>query len=115
MSSHPLLARAAASMIRYGGSFADFVPVRGEGAFLYDAEGRRLLDFTSGQMSAILGHCHPEITATVTHWAGRLAHLHSSMLSQPVVELAEALAQLAPRGSTASCFSPPARSPTKRR
>lgn len=93
---HPLLERAASSVFRYGGSFADFVPERGEGTFLYDRDGRRLLDFTSGQMSAILGHGHPEITRTVTEWVGKLAHLHSSMLSEPVVELSEALAKLAP-------------------
>jgi 2,2-dialkylglycine decarboxylase (pyruvate) len=94
--THPLLARASKSVFRYGGTFASFVPVRGEGSFLYDASGRRVLDFTSGQMSAILGHSHPEITATVSEWVGKLAHLHSSMMSEPVVELSEALAKLAP-------------------
>ena len=59
--------------------------------------GRRVLDFTSGQMSAILGHSHPEIVATVRDGVGRLDHLFSSMLSEPVVELAEALAGLVPR------------------
>src|SRR5690242_816885 len=90
------LARARRHLLRYGGDFVDFVPVRAEGAFLYDATGRRLLDFTSGQMSAILGHCHPEIVATVREWVGRLDHLFSSMLSPPVVDLAEALARLVP-------------------
>ena len=35
-----------------------------EGTFLYDDANRRVLDFTSGQMSAVLGHSHPEIFAT---------------------------------------------------
>jgi 2,2-dialkylglycine decarboxylase (pyruvate) len=91
-----MLARAERHLLRYGGAFVDFVPVRAEGAFLYDARGRRVLDFTSGQMSAILGHCHPEIVATVREAAGRLDHLFSSMISPPVVELAEALARLVP-------------------
>ena len=65
-------------------------------AFVYDAQGRRVLDFTSGQMSAILGHSHPEIVATVRDSIGRLDHLFSSMLSPPVVDLAEALARLVP-------------------
>ena len=47
-------------------------------------------------MSAILGHCHPEIVATVRDAVGRLDHLFSSMLSAPVVDLAEALAALVP-------------------
>ena len=88
--------RARRHLLRYGGEFVDFVPVRAEGAFLYDAEGRRVLDFTSGQMSAILGHSHPEIVATVRDSIGRLDHLFSSMLSPPVVDLAEALARLVP-------------------
>src|SRR5215469_9099575 len=91
-----MLARAKRHLLRYGGSFVDFVPVRAEGPFLYDAQGRRVLDFTSGQMSAILGHCHPEIVATVREWAGKLDHLFSSMISPPVVACAEALARLVP-------------------
>src|SRR5690242_1943699 len=89
--------RARRHLLKYGGEFVDFVPVRAEGAFLYDAAGRRVLDFTSGQMSAVLGHSHPEIVATVRDGIGRLDHLFSSMLSRPVVDLAEALAELAPQ------------------
>lgn len=89
-------ARAGRHLLKYGGDFVPFVPVRAEGSFLYDAGGRRVLDFTSGQMSAILGHCHPEIVATVRDTVGRLDHLFSSMLSAPVVDLAEALAGLVP-------------------
>jgi 2,2-dialkylglycine decarboxylase (pyruvate) len=89
-------ARAKRHMLRYGGDFVPFVATRAEGAFVYDAAGRRVLDFTSGQMSAILGHSHPEITATIGEAAGRLDHLFSSMLSPPVVDLAEALARLVP-------------------
>src|SRR5271169_305999 len=88
--------RARRHMLGYGGDFAPFVPARAEGAFLYDASGRRVLDFTSGQMSAILGHSHPEIVATVREAVGTLDHLFSSMLSEPVVALAEALAALVP-------------------
>ncbi|WP_343716601.1 aspartate aminotransferase family protein, partial [Inquilinus sp.] len=88
--------RARRHLLRYGGDFVPFVPVRAEGAFLWDAAGRRVLDFTSGQMSAILGHSHPEIVATVRDGVGRLDHLFSSMLSAPVVDLAEALAALVP-------------------
>jgi 2,2-dialkylglycine decarboxylase (pyruvate) len=89
--------RARRHLLKFGGEFVDFVPVRAEGAFLYDATGRRVLDFTSGQMSAVLGHSHPEIVATVRDGIGQLDHLLSSMLSRPVVDLAEALARLVPR------------------
>ena len=73
-----------------------FVASRAEGPFVYDARGRRVLDFTSGQMSSILGHSHPEIVAIVREAVGRLDHLFSSMLSAPVVDLAEKLAALVP-------------------
>lgn len=89
-------ARARRHLINYGGDFVPFVAVRAEGAFVYDAEGRRVLDFTSGQMSSILGHSHPEIVAVVREAAGKLDHLFSSMLSPPVLELAEKLAGLVP-------------------
>jgi 2,2-dialkylglycine decarboxylase (pyruvate) len=88
--------RAKRHMLLYGADFADFVPARAQGAFLYDADGRRMLDFTSGQMSAILGHAHPEIVATIGQAAARLDHLYSGMLSAPVVDLAETLAALVP-------------------
>ena len=88
--------RARRHLLGYGGEFVPFVPARAEGSFLYDASGRRVLDFTSGQMSAILGHSHPEIVATVRESVATLDHLFSSMLSAPVVDLAEALAGLVP-------------------
>ena len=66
------------------------------GSFLFTEDGRRILDFTSGQMSAILGHSHPEIVATITRQAMRLDHLFSGMLSRPVVDLARRLAQTLP-------------------
>ena len=83
-------------LIRYGGVFTPAIIDRAEGAFVYDEAGRAILDFTSGQMSAILGHCHPEIVATVREGIGRLDHLFSGMLSRPVVDLAQTLAGLLP-------------------
>src|ERR1700748_960040 len=79
-------------VIRYAaGPFTPEIVVRAEGSFLYTEDGRRLLDFTSGQMSAILGHSHPAIVETVRTSVATLDHLFSGMLSEPVVGLAEAL------------------------
>ena len=69
---------------------------RAQGSFLYDSQGRAILDFASGQMSAILGHSHPAIVRAVRHMVGELDHLYSAILSRPVVDLAETLAKLAP-------------------
>jgi 2,2-dialkylglycine decarboxylase (pyruvate) len=55
-----------------------------------------VLDFTSGQMSSILGHSHPAVVEVVRSMVGRLDHLFSGMLSRPVIDLAETLASLAP-------------------
>lgn len=93
-----ILQRAHDSLIRYGGTFSNFVAHRAEGAFIYDRDGRRVLDFTSGQMSAILGHSHPEIVETVCQAVGTLDHLFSGMVSEPVVKLAEFLVELTPPG-----------------
>jgi 2,2-dialkylglycine decarboxylase (pyruvate) len=83
--------RANRHLLHFGGEFASFVPARAQGCYLYDANGGRMLDFTSGQMSAILGHSHPEVVAALREASGRLDHLFSAMVSEPVVGLAEIL------------------------
>jgi 2,2-dialkylglycine decarboxylase (pyruvate) len=82
--------------VRYGATFSPFLAERAHGAWVEDASGRRVLDFTSGQMSSILGHSHPEVVEVVTEMIGRLDHLFSGMLSQPVIDLAEVLGGMAP-------------------
>jgi 2,2-dialkylglycine decarboxylase (pyruvate) len=89
-------ARAQRHLIRYGATWVPFIAERACGSFVEDASGRRVLDFTSGQMSAILGHSHPEIVEVVRDLIGRLDHLYSGMLSRPVIDLAEVLGSLVP-------------------
>lgn len=91
-------ARARSHLIRYGGAFEPLIIERAKGSFVYDADGRAILDFTSGQMSAILGHGHPEVAEVVGHHIRNLDHLFSGMLTRPVVDLAAELARLAPGG-----------------
>ncbi|MCX4095484.1 aspartate aminotransferase family protein [Nocardia sp. alder85J] len=91
-------ADARRHLVRYAGA-GDFTPeiiTRAAGSFVYTESGREILDFTSGQMSAILGHAHPEIVETVRRQVGELDHLFSGMLSRPVVELARRLAGTLP-------------------
>jgi 2,2-dialkylglycine decarboxylase (pyruvate) len=83
-------------LLRYGVRFTREIIDRAAGSYVHTEDGRRILDFTSGQMSAILGHSHPEIVATVQAAAGRLDHLFSGMLSRPVVDLARRLADTLP-------------------
>ncbi len=84
------------NVFRYGGDFADLIIQRAEGAYMYGPDGRQVLDFTSGQMSGILGHSHPEIVATVRDAIAELDHVHSSLLSKPVLRLTEALTGILP-------------------
>ncbi|WP_433287410.1 aspartate aminotransferase family protein [Pseudonocardia sp. CA-142604] len=85
-------------LIRYAGraAFSPGIIDRAAGSWVFTEDGRELLDFTSGQMSAILGHSHPAIVATVREQVGRLDHLYSGMLSRPVVDLARRLADSVP-------------------
>lgn len=89
-------ASARKHLTRYGSPFESVIIERAKGSFVYDADGREILDFTSGQMSAVLGHTHPDIVAAVQRQMGSVAHLFSGMLSRPVVALASRLARLAP-------------------
>ncbi len=93
---HEQLLAAERHLIRYGATWVPFIAERASGSFVEDAAGRRVLDFTSGQMSAILGHSHPEIVEVVREMIGRLDHVYSGMLSRPVIDLADALGTFAP-------------------
>ena len=78
--------------------------VKAKGTRLYDANGREILDFTSGQMSSLLGHSHPEIVEVVQHYVAELDHLLSNMLTDPVIDLAERLASFLPEHLSKSFF-----------
>jgi len=83
-------------LIRYGAAFTPRIIERAAGCFVYDRDGAPILDFTSGQMSAVLGHAHPDIVRTVADSVASLDHLFSGMLSRPVVDFATRLAGTLP-------------------
>jgi 2,2-dialkylglycine decarboxylase (pyruvate) len=78
-------------LIRYGGSFFDEVVTRASGSWLETASGRRVLDFTAGQICATVGHNHPRVTAAIKRACDEVIHLNAWMLSPPVLELAGGL------------------------
>jgi 2,2-dialkylglycine decarboxylase (pyruvate) len=92
----PFWSDVDAHVLRYGATWVPEIIDRAEGSFVVTESGRRILDFTSGQMSSILGHAHPEIVATVRRQVERLDHLYSGMLSRPVVDLSRRLADSLP-------------------
>ncbi|MFE3228832.1 acetylornithine transaminase [Nocardia sp. NPDC059228] len=65
--------------------------VRGAGAVVYDADGKRYLDFLGGIAVNSLGHAHPAILNAVTQQLGTLGHVSNLYASEPVIELAERL------------------------
>jgi 2,2-dialkylglycine decarboxylase (pyruvate) len=83
-------------LVRYLGRFAPFVVARADGMWLETTDGRRLLDFSSGQICSTLGHRHPRVMAAVRDALDTVVHLDSRMLSEPVLALADRLAALAP-------------------
>jgi 2,2-dialkylglycine decarboxylase (pyruvate) len=83
-------------VVRYGATFVPRVIKRANGSYVYDEDGSAILDFTSGQMSSVLGHSHPDVVATVSTAVATLDHLFSGMLSEPVVEVSARLAATLP-------------------
>jgi acetylornithine/N-succinyldiaminopimelate aminotransferase len=67
--------------------------VRGEGAVLWDAEGREYLDFLAGISVCSVGHCHPAVVEAVREQAGRLMHVSNLFYTEPMVRLAERLSE----------------------
>lgn len=67
---------------------------RGEGRYLYDVEGKRYLDFESGQSAAMLGHCHPRYVEVLSQQLGTLVQTGSVFSPPTQILLAMKLAGL---------------------
>ena len=69
--------------------------VRGEGCYLWDADGRRYLDLLSGLAVNALGHAHPTVLSAVTGQIATLGHVSNFFATQPQVALATRLSAMA--------------------
>jgi predicted acetylornithine/succinylornithine family transaminase len=76
--------------------------VRGEGSAVWDAEGKRYLDFFPGWGCDLLGHCPPRIVAAVRDQVGKLIHVPNTWYTEPQGLLAQALSERS--GFQAQCF-----------
>jgi 4-aminobutyrate aminotransferase len=75
----------------------DIFVERGEGAYLYDVQGRRYLDFTCGIGVTNTGHCHPRVVEAIREQARKIIHAQVNILYHaPLLRLVEALHQVAP-------------------
>lgn len=102
--SMAFFSRANKYLMSTGVPFSPVVITKAQGTRLYDANNRQILDFTSGQMSSLLGHSHPEIVEVVREYVAELDHLLSNMITNPVVDLAERLARFLPAPLEKSFF-----------
>jgi acetylornithine/N-succinyldiaminopimelate aminotransferase len=67
--------------------------VRGEGPLLWDAEGKRYLDFLTGISVCSAGHCHPDVVKAVREQSHRLMHVSNLFYTEPMAQLAERLSE----------------------
>jgi acetylornithine/N-succinyldiaminopimelate aminotransferase len=79
--------------------------VRGEGARLWDADGREYLDFFAGLSVHNAGHCHPTIVAAIRDQAERLGGVSNLYYTSPAMRLCERLAASSLDGKVFLCNS----------
>ncbi|MBS7610817.1 aspartate aminotransferase family protein [Candidatus Bathyarchaeota archaeon] len=72
--------------------------VKGSGAILWDAEGRRYIDLMGGYGVAIVGHSHPKVVEALREQIGRLTICHPSLYNDVRASLLEKLVTIAPKG-----------------
>lgn len=77
---------------------------RGEGSYLWDADGNRLLDFLAGIAVTSLGHAHPVFVEAVSRQAATLAHVSNYFATPPQLALAARLKRLAGAGIDGRVF-----------
>jgi len=91
--SEQLQQRYAASLMNTFGP-PRLVLTKGEGPYVWDAEGTRYLDLLGGIAVNALGHAHPALVSAVTQQLGTLGHVSNFFATQPQVALAERLLAL---------------------
>lgn len=81
------------------------VLVEGEGVWVRDAEGREYLDFFSGILTTSIGHCHPAVVERAAEQMRRLGHTSTLYVTEPQLEVARRLSEIAPGALTRACFT----------
>ena len=89
-----VLDRYAHSLINVFGT-PQLVLERGDGAWVWDIDGKRYLDLVGGIAVNALGHNHPALVAAVSKQVGEMAHISNFYTSRVQVELAERVLEIA--------------------
>jgi 4-aminobutyrate aminotransferase len=88
------------------GRYSPVTVDRGEGVYLWDTNGDRWLDFTSGIAVTNTGHCHPRVVAAIQEQAGKMIHAQANILAhEPMMQLARELTATMPDGLDQALFS----------
>jgi acetylornithine/N-succinyldiaminopimelate aminotransferase len=95
--------RYAASLMNTFGA-PKLVLTRGEGAHVWDENGKEYVDLLAGIAVNALGHAHPALVSAVTSQMEALGHVSNFFTSHPQVELAEALLARVPGGESGRVF-----------
>ena len=103
LSSEELLQKDTQYVIR-AWSAEPIVVAEAKGAILKDPEGNEYIDCTSGLFAAIIGHSNPEVIAAVKDQVEKVTQLSALQATEPMVLLAEMLAQLTPEPIQKSFF-----------
>ena len=98
------LRRDAAALAGVLPRASDVVAVRGQGSWLWDVDGRRYLDLTSGIAVTTVGHCHPRVVEAVVGQANRLMHTSVVAHLPPAIQLAERIGAMTPFMDGAQVF-----------
>ncbi len=83
----------------------DIVVERAEGVYVYDRDGKRYMDFSSGLAVLNTGHCHPSVVKAIGEQAQRFIHSGCIFYYPTIVELAERLKEITPDGIDMFFFS----------
>ena len=81
------------------------VIVKGEGCYLYDADGNEILDMFPGWAVSGIGHCHPKVVEAVRKQVGELIHIDNTFYSEPQGILSKLLSERAFGGKCFFCNS----------
>ena len=81
------------------------VITKGEGCYLYDADGNKILDMFPGWAVSAIGHCHPKVVEALRKQAGELLHIDNTFYSEPQGKLAKLLSERAFGGKSFFCNS----------
>jgi acetylornithine/N-succinyldiaminopimelate aminotransferase len=81
------------------------VIVKGQGCYMYDADGNKILDMFPGWAVSSIGHCHPKVVEAIRKQAGELLHIDNTFYSEPQGKLAKLLSERAFGGKCFFCNS----------